>query len=402
MIKNLAINLSLNKKSKSQETHARDNGNSGIKRFYYSLKHTSNKLSTAIEPYFRRILRFIALPYCYFRLVNWKECPVSRSRVLSDLLYIFFILKYFPDNYSLCRLWEKDRSEWKLYYGSIYDPYQRGRLRKEVQPKEYEILFEDKNVCYQLCKAADFNLPLQYGCTDKSDKLKNIIRDILTKGNEEKLIIKPVDGKGGAGIVLAARDSGDIIIHEKNIKYQIDRLEIKGLHVIQGFIKQNEKLSQIAPSINTVRVITFLTKDDNVLLLGAYMRFGVDYAFIDNVSSGGISVGIDVENGKFKKYAFDNKGKKYESHPNSNVIFENFEIPYWDKVVDMLKNIQHYFFYYKLLGHDIAITNEGVVIVEINAAPDMVAMEQRYGPILANKKNRNEFKKFNLLINRVS
>ena len=67
------------------------------------------------HPIIRRILRFIALPYCYFFLVNWKECTASRLQVLKDLLYIFFKLKYYPDNYSPCRFWEKDRKEWKKF-----------------------------------------------------------------------------------------------------------------------------------------------------------------------------------------------------------------------------------------------------------------------------------------------
>ena len=84
-------------------------------------------------PYRRRLVRFLALPYCYLRLVDWRQCRASRVRVLLDLLYIFFRLKYFPGNYSPCRLWEKERRQWVRYYGSGYDAYQRARLQREVR-----------------------------------------------------------------------------------------------------------------------------------------------------------------------------------------------------------------------------------------------------------------------------
>src|SRR6056297_802144 len=113
--------------------------------------------------FIRRFLRFLALPYCYFFYINWKICKVSRLRVIYDLFYIFFGLKFFPENYSLCHLWEKKRSDWKYYYGSVYDALQRSRLRKEVFPIKYRIIFDDKNVCHQLCIANHLPAPYQFG-----------------------------------------------------------------------------------------------------------------------------------------------------------------------------------------------------------------------------------------------
>jgi len=136
--------------------------NNRIEDIYIIIKNRILLSFKKLIPYMRRIERFIALPYCYLKLVNWSECGATRLQVVKDLLYIFFVLKYFPDNYSLCRLWEKDRKTWTQYYGSIYEPYQRSRLRKEVQKEEYRVIFEDKNICYQLCKVAGLPLPMQY------------------------------------------------------------------------------------------------------------------------------------------------------------------------------------------------------------------------------------------------
>ena len=140
-----------------------------LEKLYDTLYSFVDNSKEFIIQYFRRFIRLLTLPYCYIYLVNWSECNSSRWQVAKDFYFIFFKLKYYPDNYSLCRFWEKDRDEWLYYYGSIYDPYQRLMLRKKVQPKEYDILFDNKEICYQLCNNSDLPLPKQFGVVDRSE-----------------------------------------------------------------------------------------------------------------------------------------------------------------------------------------------------------------------------------------
>ena len=118
-----------------------DDGNFFDEYIISKLLEDKLKMLSESHPLIRRVIRFLALPYCFFKMIDWKECQISKYQVLRDLLYIFFRLKYFPDNYSLCRLWEKERTQWAYYYGSIYDAYQRSQLRCSVGKKKYEELF---------------------------------------------------------------------------------------------------------------------------------------------------------------------------------------------------------------------------------------------------------------------
>ena len=77
------------------------------------------------HPLVRRTLRFLALPLVYVRVLRDAGGAVGPLRAARDLLHIFFVLKYYPDNYGPCRLWERDRAEWPLYYGSSYNTYAR-------------------------------------------------------------------------------------------------------------------------------------------------------------------------------------------------------------------------------------------------------------------------------------
>ena len=367
--------------------------------FYVNVKDQVNNITISLIPYARRFVRFLALPYCYFKLIDWEECKASRFQVFKDILFIFFRLKYFPDNYSPCRLWEKKRSLWPYYYGSIYDPYQRGKLRIEVQKREYMIVFDDKYLCYQLCMAAGLPLPKEFGCIEPNENYNYRIRSILSNINSDKIIIKPILSDGGKNIAVAYKEGQNIFVNIMGKKQPLNNYIMQSRSVIQEYIQQHDTLIPISPATNTIRIVTLYTKDKNVLIIGALMRFGRNKALIDNISQGGIAVGIDLELGSLKKFAHDAKGKIYDKHPDSGFIFNMFPIPYWKDVVKLAKDIQLAFPYYKLLGDDIAITPSGPIIIEINSSHDNVGLERSFGPILLQKAVRDEFEKYNLLIN---
>ena len=353
-----------------------------------------------IVPHLRMVIRFFALPYAYFILMNWKECQASRYQVFKDFIYIFFVLKDFPDYYSVFRFWEKDRSEWKYYYGSIYNPYQRGRLRKEIQKKEYEILFEDKYVCHQLCISANIPVPVFLGYIQPSDDIINYVGNLLENENNTKIIIKASRGRGGKDIFLAYKENEKIIIEGNKKTWLLRDFELENPSIIQRFICQHQALSKISSSINTIRTETILTRGNKVEIIGAFIRFGLDGNFLDNQCAGGLSIGVDVSSGELYKYAMNGKGEIFYSHPNTGEKFDGFKIPFWREVLELSENIQRHFPYYNLLGPDIAITPDGPIVIEINATPDHAGLEMDYGPVLKNKKVWEAFNEYDLLINK--
>lgn len=351
--------------------------------------------------YIRRFLRFFALPYCYYAYVNWEECTAPPLQVVKDFFYIFFRQKYFPINYSLCRLWEKPRDEWKYYYGSVYDALQRSRLRKEVFPFKYRIIYDDKGLTHQLCKANELPVPDLFGIIDPNE-CKDFIYALLKNYPEKKFIIKPIAGRGGKDIYLAFMNENQITvrgIYDRGVS--LDRFILPTRSIVQEFIRQHPDLNQISSSINTVRIVTMLTRSANVLIIGAFMRFGVENAFLDNTSQGGVKVGIDIDTGRFMQYAYDVNSRRYEVHPTTGFEFKEFQVPLWNDVVKLAKKSQKLISYNKLIGQDIAITENGPVIIELNAEYDNVGLEQVCGPILSNYQIVKEFKRYDLLISKL-
>lgn len=352
------------------------------------------------HPLIRRFLRFLALPYCYFKLIDWKECSKSRYLVAKDLLYVFFRLKYYPDNYAPCRFWEKEQSTWSYYYGSSYHSYARHKLRREVQTYEHQIVFNDKSVSEQFCKGLGVQMPVSYGFIDPAIDCQGIIESIFRDSELKELIIKPILGHAGRGIVLAIKKSDGIVIKTKDMEWSLAEYEFKDKSIIQEVVIQDEGIAEISnTSLNTIRLVSLLTISQEVIILSSSMRFGVGSAFVDNWSAGGIAVGVNHSNGVLMETAYDKHGGQYYEHPESKVVFNNYKIPYWDDVLEIARKVQGACPFYKLVGVDIAISENGPVLIEINANPDIVFQEQTAGPLLRDKRTLSEFAKYDLLIN---
>jgi hypothetical protein len=372
-----------------------------IDTYYDLLKHKIVKLVDSLVPYCRRLIRFLALPYAYFFLVDWDECQRARLKVLLDFAYIFFVLKDYPDYYSKFRLWEKERSEWKYYYGSTYNPYQRYRLSQEVQKKEYSIVFEDKYICDKLCAQQNIPIPKFLGFIEPHTNYKSYLYCLLNYYS--RLIVKPVRGRGGKNIVHVERTSdNDIFIYDNMNYYSLNDYNLVYPSIIQEYIIQHKDLDWVSSSTNTIRTETMLSKNNQVVVLGAFARFGLNNSFLDNQSAGGLSVGINLNTGKLFNTAKDSKGKLYYTHPDSQIAFYDFKIPYWNQVIELSKQIQLSFPFYKLLGPDIAITEKGPVVIEINGAPDHAGLEMDYGPVLKDEQVWRIFQEYNLLYNKPS
>ena len=351
-------------------------------------------------PYYRRFIRLLAMPYCYISLVNWQECKKGRLAVFFDLWYIFLKMKSYPDFYSPCRLWEKDRESWTNYYGSIYDAYQRKKLSIEVTPPEYKIIFDDKRICHEFCESKNLPVPKSYGTIHPADNFRLQLTNIIDKNDLLKVIMKPLLGHAGMGILFANKINHDIFIHTADgEKFSIDTFNLQEPYIIQEIITQHSKIAQISPSsVNTIRFVTLLTKENNVLIVGALMRFSATNSLIDNWSAGGLAIGIDIDSGSLLEYAYDKHGNRFKEHPISRTSFNGIIIPNWTEALYLTKKAQLMFPYYKMLGLDMAISSNGPIIIEINSDPDNIMLEQTYGPILRKAEIRKAFGDYDLLL----
>jgi hypothetical protein len=371
-----------------------------VESIYLRAQRGIRAVGPAVVPFVRRFLRFCALPYCFFGQIDWDQCAAPKLRVAYDLLYIFFRLKYYPDNYSLCRLWEVPRSQWHLYYGSMYEPYQRRQLQKEVQLPEYQVLFADKEVCQRLCVSLDLPVPRLLGVLGAQEDPSARIREAVQKTVDGRLVIKPVRGAGGRSVIVVEADGDELVAISRAHRGPVPTVPIGERCVLQEAVTQHADLAAMYPlSLNTIRVQTLLKRNQEVIILGSAIRFGRNGSRVDNMSAGGIGVGVDVDTGQLKQTGRDFDSREYDRHPETGLTFKGYQVPYWPETLAVVERAQKSFTYFRLVGFDIAVTPTGPLIIEINPWSDNVFVEECYGPILARAQTVLAFDEYDLLIN---
>src|SRR5262249_2171792 len=150
---------------------------------------------------------------------------------------------------------------------------------------------------------------------------------VLNGDQRSRLMLKPVFGRSGIGIVIAERTDGGIVIRTSSSTIPLADFRLDWPMFMQEVIQQDARMASIwNSSVNTLPVITMLTPSGEVTLVGAAMRMGVGKSFVDNWSAGGVAVGIDPQTGRLRKYGSDMTGKLYAQHPSSQVTFEGFQI----------------------------------------------------------------------------
>jgi hypothetical protein len=257
----------------------------------------------------------------------------------------------------------------EYFFYSLYLPY--------YDTNKYAVIIEEKNITEQMFRSLDIKQPhticklINKNIYTKDSKPINdfsLIKKVLEQYNWSKIFVKPVDGKGGYGIIIFKR-VGEIYQTEDGLEFSEDyliKLSTKNNYIIQAGIKQSIELDEIYPhSINTFRIATE-NINGNVRVVCATLRIGKDGKEIDNSSQDGLVLGIDIDTGKSLNYAITEAGRKYYKHPDTGFSFNEFEIKKWDLIKDFAIRSATKMSQFGYLGWDIAVDETGPLAVETN------------------------------------
>jgi hypothetical protein len=155
----------------------------------------------------------------------------------------------------------------------------------------------------------------------------------------------------------------------------LDKLNLENDYLIEKGLAQHEALIKINSScINTLRVITY-NRNGEVKIPSCALRMGLNKSHNDNISTGGIFTGYNIEKNKLDEVALDKWGTSYYSHPETHYVFKDQALPYPEKVISLVKEAAEIFSDRYVIGWDVAYTPEGPVIIEGNTNPCPVGMQ---------------------------
>jgi len=200
----------------------------------------------------------------------------------------------------------------------------------------------------------------------------------LSRKKCKKIFVKPAESGKGKGIYIFHKKDDGTYTNSENIFFSGSFLERIGKdkdYIIQQGIHQHPEISDIYPeSINTIRIITEYTNDD-VHVPCAMMRLGRGKNEIDNASAGGIFLKIETGNGKLGDYAMSYDGEKIFCHPDTQFVFQHFQIPLWDEILRFATESARKLPFFTHLAWDIALTDKGPLAIEVNLSPGITGLQ---------------------------
>lgn len=188
---------------------------------------------------------------------------------------------------------------------------------------------------------------------------------------------KLVVSAGGDGVSL-------VDVNELGMSAQelFDSMLKSGKCLLEELVRQRPEMAVLNPSsVNTVRCFTLNTRHGTKIDF-SFVRCGRSGSFVDNATQGGILAVIDNETGITNTCGADEKGRLYDSHPDTGIVMKGFRIPEWDALVSECKSLASRIPSVRYVGWDMAYTDKGWVMIEGNC------MGQQVGQIVTDKGTR--------------
>jgi len=224
--------------------------------------------------------------------------------------------------------------------------------------------------------------------------------------SKQAMVIKPIIGSGGAGILNVRYDKENgITLNDKKISLS----ELEGIvntlknNFVNEYISQGKFSDKLYHgSMNTVRILTMKDPDTGeVFIPVAVQRMGTKKSHpTDTWSQGGLSSNIDLETGELSKgVIMPSKDKEltwHTKHPDTNAEIEGKVIPHWQEIKkEILKGVNELPLL-KYVGWDVIVTDDSFKIIEGNSMSD-VNLYQVHKPLLKNERVKRFYEYYNVL-----
>jgi len=223
---------------------------------------------------------------------------------------------------------------------------------------------------------ADSNIPMAdtYQVYSHFFELRQLESDLLAY---QQFVIKPASGSGGGGILVIEKrvKNGFITVggdyyslqaiqkHIADILFGIYAFGLSDQAIVEEKIQQHNSINALSPQgLADVRII--INKDK---VIQAMIRLATKNSKgTANLHQGAIGVGINIITGRSCNASLE--GKFITQHPDTDVHLIDIKIPHWQKILATATQVAKRC-PLKYIGADIALAQNGPVLLEINARP---------------------------------
>lgn len=259
----------------------------------------------------------------------------------------------------------------------FYNLNKKERNTYLTRGKNNEIIkrFNDKSSFHKFENKVEFNQIFNKYLKRNWMVLDNNYNEFEKFFKENKsIIVKPIDDEGGHGVEKFVYDV------KMDCKELYNKLTANGQLLIEECINQHKDMNTLYDkSVNTMRMFTFY-KNGKSYFLQAVLKIG-NGGVVDNFSSGGMYTYVSSDGDVYVE-AIDRNDNIYTKHPISNQKIVGFRVPMFKEAVELVKECSKIIPEVAYVGWDVAISENGPVIVEGNCFPGVYQVK----PSLVDKK----------------
>lgn len=243
-------------------------------------------------------------------------------------------------------------------------------------PRKYFDYANDKLLTKKTFQEHNINIPATFLTISYFYELQQL-EAVLP--NYSSFVIKPSSGSGGNGIAviseyrngkwisLGGREYGfdDIKKHISDIIFGVYSFGLSDTAIIEERIVQDKDIEKLSPlGLADVRVINYNGVNTRAMLRIATKNSNARA----NLHQGGIGVSVNIVNGKTVFAQIDKDDITH--HPDTGVKLLDVEIPYWSEILKLCEKCASVI-PMEYLGIDVAIGENGPLILEVNARPGL-------------------------------
>lgn len=186
----------------------------------------------------------------------------------------------------------------------------------------------------------------------------------------DAIIVKPVDGVEGGGVrKFVFSDSPQVDM--QNLYEKLKKEDV----LVEQIIIQHPRMVFGNTSVNTIRTHTILDSKGKAHVIKAILRAGVGDSVVDNYCQGGSIYEVDLQTGLVCTFGQSKNNSKSYIHPGTDIVMLGYKIPNWDIVISECERAAEQLPQIRIIGWDVAITDDGIELIEGNHNPDYELLE---------------------------
>lgn len=308
----------------------------------------------------------------------------GEARVAAQfrLLYLLTIGRFSPNE---IRAYAPHIKYFRKRYPVLLSKQASLRCLRKINSEADSELTEDKHVFYEHCSANNIETPRHLFTTHSEDpKFQKILADDASGFVErmpEHFIIKDRYGAYGSGFMtIQGVPDGQFLLNSAELLSGAALLawlqdSNRQPLVAQERVFDHPLLAELSGknTLQCVRIVTYMHESREIDYPFFIVKLVAGDNVVDNFSggrSGNLIAFGDLEKGVLSGAVRGNPAGlgllETSNHPDSGHPISGFEIPHWERILDLAKRAHQTMPQYKTIGWDVAVTEKKPLIIEGN------------------------------------